>query len=420
MRQLFRNKNFALLFFGNLVSSIGNSFYNFAISWFILELTGSALQAGIYMATGGVIFIIMTPFAGVITDRFDKVKIVYLTDFIRGLAIVLAGIGVGLNLGFTTTMIILYAATIIISINGTLFQPAVTSLQADVLTSEEYQSANASISLIRSVEGIIGVLLAGVLYATLGVAWIFIINGISFVLSGISEVFIRHPYEPNGELSWKQGLEDLVDGFQYLAKKQGLLRLMVSILLINFAFIPMFANVLPFMFNQQLNATPFQFSLVQLALSIGILISAVIISNIKAQLQPRRTIYMGLTLMIVIYFVMTGSMYLILSEQVSFTVFWLISIGLMFSFGVVNIFVNTPISTTFMKTIEPAYRGRSNATISVLSLALSPLAMFLGGVLIELGSVLYVGFFGSGILVFIWLYFSQDKKIRSYLEAVSR
>jgi len=53
-------------------------------------------------------------------------------------------------------------------------------------------------------------------------------------------------------------------------------------------------------------------------------------------------------------------------------------------------------------------------------LALSPLAMFLGGVLIELGSVLYVGFFGSGILVFIWLYFSQDKKIRSYLEAVSR
>jgi MFS transporter, DHA3 family, macrolide efflux protein len=420
MRQLFRNKNFALLFFGNLVSSIGNSFYNFAISWFILDLTGSALQAGIYMATGGVIFIVMTPFAGVITDRFDKVKIVYLTDFIRGLAIVLAGVGVGLNLDFTTTMIILYAATIIISINGTLFQPAVSSLQADVLTPEEYQSANASISLIRSVEGIIGVLLAGVLYATLGVAWIFIINGISFILSGISEVFIRHPYEPNGELSWKQGLEDLVDGFQYLAKKQGLLRLMVSILLINFAFIPMFANVLPFMFNQQLNATPFQFSLVQLALSIGILISAVIISNIKAQLQPRGTIYTGLTLMIVIYFVMTGSMYLILSEQVSFTVFWLISIGLMFLFGVVNIFVNTPISTTFMKTIEPAYRGRSNATISVLSLALSPLAMFLGGVLIELGSVLYVGFFGSGILVIIWLYFSQDKKIRSYLEAVSR
>jgi MFS transporter, DHA3 family, macrolide efflux protein len=403
-----------------LVSSIGNSFYNFAISWFILELTGSALQAGIYMATGGVIFIIITPFAGVITDRFDKVKIVYLTDFIRGLAIVLAGIGVGLNLGFTTTMIILYAATIIISINGTLFQPAVSSLQADVLTPEEYQSANASISLIRSVEGILGVLLAGLLYATLGVAWIFIINGISFILSGISEVFIRHTYEPNGELSWKQGLEDLVDGFLYLAKKQGLLRLMVSILLINFAFIPMFANVLPFMFNQQLNATPFQFSLVQLALSIGILVSAVIISNIKAQLQPRGTIYTGLTLMIVIYFVMTGSMYLILSEQVSFTVFWLISIGLMFLFGVVNIFVNTPISTTFMKTIEPAYRGRSNATISVLSLALSPLAMFLGGVLIELGSVLYVGFFGSGILVFIWLYFSQDKKIRSYLEAVSR
>lgn len=419
MKTLFRNKNFSLLFFGNLVSSIGNNFYNFAISWYILELTGSALQAGVYMATGGVIYIIMTPFAGVITDRFDKVKIVYLTDFIRGIAIVLAGIGVGLNFDSSSTLLVLYAATIILSINGTLFQPAVSSLQADVLSESDYQSANASMSLIRSIEGIIGILIAGILYSLLGVSWIFIINGISFILSGISEMFINFKYESKGDLSWKQGLDDLLDGFQYLARKQGLLRLMVSILLINFAFIPMFANVLPFMFNQQLQASPFQFSIVQLAMSVGILVSAVLISNLKIQLKPRRTLYTGLSLMILIYFVMTASMYLIINNEIPFNLFWGLSAGLMFLFGVVSIFVNTPISTTFMKTIEPAYRGRSNATISVMSMALMPLATFLGGVLIELGSVLYVGFFGSGLLILLWLYFGQDKKIRSYLEVVS-
>ena len=371
------------------------------------------------MAVGGVIYIIMAPFAGVITDRFDKVKIVYLTDFIRGIAIVLAGVGVGLNLETSTTLLILYAATIILSINGTLFQPAVSSLQADVLKESDYQSANASMSLIRSVEGIIGILLAGILYSVLGVSWIFIINGISFILSGISEMFINFKYENKGKLSWKQGLDDLLDGFQYLAKKQGLLRLMVSILLINFAFIPMFANVLPFMFNQQLQATPFEFSVVQLSMSVGILLSAILLSNLKVQLQPRKTLFTGLSLMIIIYFVMTGSMYLIINNEISFVFFWIIASTLMFLFGIVNIFVNTPISTSFMKTIEPAYRGRSNATISVMSLALMPLATFLGGVLIELGSVLYVGFFGSGLLILLWLFFSQDKKIRSYLEVVS-
>lgn len=419
MRTLFRNKNFSLLFFGNLVSSIGNTFYNFAISWYILELTGSALQAGLYMATGGVIYIIMTPFAGVITDRFDKVKIVYLTDFIRGIAIVLAGIGVGLNLDSSSTLLILYAATIVLSINGTLFQPAVSSLQADVLRESDYQSANASMSLIRSIEGIIGILIAGILYSVLGVSWIFIINGISFILSGISEMFITFTYESKGQLSWKQGLDDLIDGFQYLAQKQGLLRLMVSILLINFAFIPMFANVLPYMFNQQLQASPFEFSIVQLAMSIGIFVSAVLISNLKIQLKPRKTLFTGLTIMILIYFVMTASMYLIMNNDIPFVLFWGLSAGLMFLFGVVNIFVNTPISTSFMKTIEPAYRGRSNATISVMSMALMPLATFLGGVLIELGSVLYVGFFGSGLLIVIWLFFGQDQKIRTYLEVVS-
>ena len=415
MRQLFRNKNFSLLFAGNLVSSIGNTFYNFAISWFILELTGSALQAGTYIATGGFIGILLTPFAGVIADRIDRVKIVYMTDFIRGGAVILAGVVVGLDLSLGFTIVVLYAITIVLSINGTLFQPAVTSLQTDILSADDYQSANASISLIRSFEGIIGVLLGGILYALLGVQWIFIINGISFILSGVSELFIRHPYTSKGQLSWQKGLVDLREGFDYLLTYKGLLSLMIAILLINFAFVPMFANVMPYMFNQILQASPFDFSVVQVSISVGMLLSAIVISNLTKALPPSKSVYFGLSGMIVTYFMVTIAIYLMINSPYDYNVFWLLMSGLMFTFGAINIFVNTPISTAFMKTIAPEFRGRSNATINVLSQAAIPLSIFLGGLLIELGSVVYVMLFGSFLLVFIWIYLLRSRSVRTYL-----
>jgi MFS transporter, DHA3 family, macrolide efflux protein len=415
MRSLFKNMNFRLLFLGNLVSSIGNVVYNFAISWFILELTGSALQAGTYLATGGLIGILLTPFAGVIADRIDRVKIVYVTDFIRGGSVMVAGVVVGLDLGIGLTIAVLYATTIVLSINGTLFQPAVTSLQADILSADEYQSANASMSLIRSFEGIIGVLLGGVLYSLIGVELVFLLNGASFVLSGISELFIRHPFVAKERLSWKSGIEDLIAGFRYLFAFKGLLSLMIAILLINFAFVPMFANVMPYMFNQILNTSPFDFSVVQISISLGMLLSAIVISNRTKRLSPSKSIYFGLSGMITIYFTVTIAIYWMINQPYEYSVFWLLMIGCMFVFGMINIIVNTPISTSFMKTIAPEFRGRSNATINVLSQAAIPLAIFLGGVIIELGSVVDVMLFGSFLLVFIWAYLLRSRSVRAYL-----
>jgi predicted MFS family arabinose efflux permease len=119
--------------------------------------------------------------------------------------------------------------------------------------------------------------------------------------------------------------------------------------------------------------------------------------------------------MIVTYFMVTIAIYLMINSPYDYNVFWLLMSGLMFAFGAINIFVNTPISTAFMKTIAPEFRGRSNATINVLSQAAIPLSIFLGGLLIELGSVVYVMLFGSFLLVFIWIYLLRSRSVRTYL-----
>ena len=91
-RNVFRNKNFTLVFLGALVSNIAALFYSFAVSFYILKISdNNALLQGLYLAVGGAVFCVASLYGGVISDRFNKVKIIYICDYLKG----------GIILGFT-------------------------------------------------------------------------------------------------------------------------------------------------------------------------------------------------------------------------------------------------------------------------------------------------------------------------------
>ncbi|XMB67203.1 MFS transporter [Mycoplasmatota bacterium zrk1] len=419
MRKVFTNKNFSLLFFGNLVSSIGNTFYNFGIGWFILALTGSAFQAGLYLATGGLVSLLLTPFCGVLADRFNKVKIVYITDFIRGIAIVGAGYFISQDLDISTTMIVLYTATIILSVNQALFGPAVSSLQVDIVDEEDLQAANATMSMIRSLQGIIGLTLGGVLYEALGINWIFIINGLTFILSGISEMFIKHAYKKSDEkLTVKAGFDDLKVGLKYLVNKKGLMSLMVGIMFLNFAFIPLFVNGFPYMFNQLLKTSAFEYSIVQISVSVGTLIGAIIIGNIANRISVIKSQYTGLPLMSLIFIVIAILFNFVLNGIIEFNLFYGLIIGLMLIEGILNMYINIPIGTAFAISIDKEYRGRAYSVIETMGRAAIPLATLLGGFLIEVAGLEVLLVSSISIIFLIMIFFMTNKNIRNYLKSV--
>ena len=80
-KNVFRNKNFTLVFLGALVSNIASLFYSFAVSFYILKITGNnALIQGLYLAASGIVFCVFTLFGGVISDRFNKAKIIFFSN----------------------------------------------------------------------------------------------------------------------------------------------------------------------------------------------------------------------------------------------------------------------------------------------------------------------------------------------------
>ncbi|MFK5883409.1 MAG: hypothetical protein QM489_03605 [Candidatus Izemoplasma sp.] len=79
MIKLFRNKSYILLFLGGIVSEIGSTLYIFAIGIFILEVTGSSLETAMFMSLSLGIRVIVSPIAGVLVDKWNRVRVIYLT-----------------------------------------------------------------------------------------------------------------------------------------------------------------------------------------------------------------------------------------------------------------------------------------------------------------------------------------------------
>ena len=92
-RNVFSGRNFRLVFLGALVSELGALLYSFAVSFYILEISSNnAFLQGLYLALCGVAMLLFTPIGGVLGDRFNKARIMYVCDYIKGGMIILATI----------------------------------------------------------------------------------------------------------------------------------------------------------------------------------------------------------------------------------------------------------------------------------------------------------------------------------------
>lgn len=384
MWALLKSRNYRLLFAGNLVSQIGSALYSFGISWFILTLTGSTFQAGLYLGFSGFFQLLLVPFLSVYADRWHKGRILVFTDFIRGITI----IGAGLILWqFNAPEIILptlYVTAFIIAINHALFTPAVQAIIPEIVEDHQLQQAYSMNSFINSIQQLVGVLLAGILYSILGIVGIFLVNGISFILSAISEMWIRLDHQTvTDDHSLKQYIKDLKSGFSYVRKKEGLLGMFALIILLNFAIAPVFSNVHPYLFNLVLERPPIHLSFVSVAFSMGALVGGFMVGTIGLKASIRKSMRFGLLFFYILLMGHHALVILIVLERISYIWFYVSFLGVAFILAVANMWINIPFNTGLTRAIDPAYRGRVMGLISTLAQGLIPIAIFITGILLE-------------------------------------
>jgi MFS family permease len=286
-------------------------------------------------------------------------------------------------------IVVLYITAFIISVNGALFNPAVTTLTPYIVGKEQLQKANASLHAQNALINIAGTVTAAALYASLGIGWIFIINGVAYIGSAISEIFINVKTKENVEsqLTVKQMFVDMGQGLGYLFKNRGLFVFTIVAVIINFFLAPVYSIGLPYLYNQVLRTEPIYYSLIGVLASIGTIVMSIIFTLIKQRDRMYKFITWGTLAWIPLLIIQALLIYLVVSGVIGFWLFFGISIGIAFLDGNISVFVNTPIGVAFQKYVPREMLGRVNSMLNTLVQGLVPISIALGGVFLEYRSV---------------------------------
>ena len=222
---VFRNRNYRLVFFGALVSELGALLYSFAVGFYILEITeNNAFLQGLYLALCGVSLLVFTPVGGVLGDNFNKAKIMYVCDYVKGGLILLATALLQLFPQNNAQLVILFAAGILGNGVSGIFTPASGALLPHIVEEEKLQQANAYFSMKSSLESILGIILAAILYASMPITLLFLVVGICYLASGVSEMLIRFEHhKPHERLTLKLAVRDMGEGISYLKTKKAIM-----------------------------------------------------------------------------------------------------------------------------------------------------------------------------------------------------
>lgn len=399
-RNVFFNRNYRLVFFGALVSELGAILYSFAVSFYILEITdNNAFLQGLYLALCGGMLLLATPVGGVLGDRFNKAKIMFLCDYIKGGIIVLATVLMLLFRSSDAHVLILFAVGILGNAVSGVFSPAAGALLPHIVAEEKLQQANAYFSIKSSLQSILGVVLAGILYAVLPIHLLFFLVGVCYLLSGVSEMFIRYEHKPSEEkLTLRLALSDMGDGLRYLKTQKALMAMMAAILFINFFFSPLGSNFLPYFVKTDVAAAPSYLfdrfltpelwsSVFSVMVGLSSLVGAIILSALPQEDKCGRKVALRLGYIAVVMILLTVGYWLLVDRGLSLNGFLILLCVGSLLIGFLVVMINVPTSTVLMRVVDRDKLSKVSSIVSIVSQGLTPISSVLAGSVLQyLGS----------------------------------
>ncbi|WP_009900879.1 MFS transporter [Clostridioides difficile] len=212
------NKNFNLMILGQIISLFGASILKFALSLYILDITGKAEIFATILAVSSIPIIVFSPIGGAIADIFNRRNLMVIFDFSSSLTVLILAVFLFNNNG---SILLVGIIMTILSVISTMYQPTVQSSTPLLVDNEHLMNANGIVAGVASLTNIAGPVLGGVLYGVIGINAIIVISCVSFFLSAIMEIFIQIPFikqEQNSNII-KTIFTDIKDGIVHICKE---------------------------------------------------------------------------------------------------------------------------------------------------------------------------------------------------------
>lgn len=362
-------KTFFIIWLGQLSSMIGSGLIGFALAVWIFDQTGQATPFALTGLFAILPRVLLSPVAGAISDRWNRKKIMLISDSLSGVVTLATAI-----LLLTGRMEVW--TVYLISFTGSIFasfqQPAYSASIVMLVPKDQLTRANSMVQMGQAIESILTPLLAGVLFTTVGMQAIILIDVVTYFIAILTLIIVHipQPERQADDLDAKLSVyQDVVFGWRYLAERRGLLGLLFYFAVVNFT-----ANISSAMIGPLVLSFGSATSLgaAQTIMGFGMLAGSILMSIWGGPKKRMIHAVIGFIALASVGFWVAG-----LQPSLAY-----ISAGLFILLFFIP-FSSGPASAIFSKKVAPDVQGRVFATRSMISLSMMPLAYILSGVLAD-------------------------------------
>ncbi len=385
------NRNYSLLFSGQVISSIGDAFYWVALPWFMLSSGGGAQALGLALSLYSIPRVGSLLLGGPLSDRLRPRRVMLLSDIAR---VFLSGVLAALMLQGHPASWLFYTVLALMGFFAGLFTPAAWSITPYILSNDALQAGNAITTSSQQVALFIGSAIAGVIVSHFQPGVAVAIDALSFIASTITLGAMRDrkehlPQEHLSESNASAFPKQVPTTFWRLLRTSRYLQvLLVMTTFMNFGAGAALEVGLPVFVHDVLRAGASGYGLVLSAFSVGALWGA-LVAGVLGKL-PHRAL-LSLVCFIVEAFAMTLVPFL--SNVQSATCAMLIA-------GMLNGLGNVLGVTVMQQALPRHLLGRVMGALALTNFGFYPLSVALGGILVAHYGPIFV-FLLNGMLLLI-------------------
>jgi len=404
MKEMWKNKNFVKLWFGQLVSILGDQIHFIALLVLIQNFFGNIVVTGTVMMITALPKVLFSPFAGVLVDRWSLKKTMIISDLLRmGLVFL---IPVLFSVFEKPSMMIIFILTFAISTVSVFFYPAKSASIPTLVEKEKLLAANSLSGSTQMIISLFGLLGGAVLVAVIGTTWAFIFDALTFLISAVAISLIKYPAkkplaEQDEQASkFQQYFKEFKDGAIYIINDRLLgfmMSFFISIMLlggaINILMLALIQDVL------QLDASVIGY--VFGANMVGMLIGMSLVGKITKR-YPKEKLLVWSTFI----FSFTISSVAILDNLV-------LLLPVMIINGVGNGILNVISNTIFQEHVQENMRGRVFSVIDAAVNSAAIISMLPAAWLAQQFGVTNI-FLTVGVLIFLIFLISLRKASRIF------
>jgi DHA3 family macrolide efflux protein-like MFS transporter len=287
-------RDFTLVWWGQMVSQVGDGVSKLALLWFVYSITGSPLKTTMIGLLQTLPPILFGPFIGVIVDRVPKKLLLISSDLIRALVL---GVLPCLLPVDSFSIERLYLMVFVHAVASAVFGPALTAAIPSLVSRHEFTAANALLQTTTSIGIIVGPALSGVGIATMSSQEVLCVNAVSYVVSAACFAFIRFPRVESRVAVGPRGgtFSDVLDGFRYVLHRQRVILMLIGAASMYTFATSAFSTLFPVFGKKLLDLGPIEVGYLWSAFGIGLLLVSLGLVSLSAWSLPKRIQLMALS-----------------------------------------------------------------------------------------------------------------------------